>query len=167
MTPMARMPSLMYNPTQSSFGAVAAELSNSPWGGRDIALIIEDNEAIAGLLTILLGKSGLQVIWCQDGRSALEKFEQNRESIALVHSDCRLPDSDGREICQKMRDQLPELPLVLSSGSAGCLNLGPLTSGKLVWFLPKPYSPKELLGHIRKVQEAVRPATQAISAGFV
>lgn len=166
MTALARMPFPMLNHTQSSFGA-AAVLSNSPWGARDTALIIEDNEAIAGLLTLLLGKSGLQVVWCQDGRSALEKFQRHRESIAFVHSDCRLPDGDGREICRQMREQMPELPVILSSGSAGCLNPGPLASAKLVWFLPKPYSPKEVLEQIRQLHEKVVPASVAISAGFV
>ena len=143
----------MFNSPQSSFGAAAA-LSNSPWGAKDTALIIEDNEGIAGLLSILLGKSGLQVIWCQDGRSALEKFELHRDSLAFVLSDCRLPDADGREICRQMREQAPDLSLVLSSGTASCLNLGPLTSAKGVWFLPKPYSPKELLGQLQKMQAA-------------
>jgi DNA-binding response OmpR family regulator len=147
----------MFHSPESPLGA-AAVLSNSPWGARDKALIIEDNEGIAGLLSLVLGKSGLQVIWCQDGRSALEKFKQHGESIAFVHSDCRLPDSDGREICQQMRDLRPELPIVLSSGSAACLTLGPLTSGRWVWFLPKPYSPKELLGRIQKLQDAVKLA---------
>ena len=156
----------MHNYPKSEFGT-STLLSNTQWGSRDKALIIEDNEGIAGLLTILLGKFSLQAVWCQTGQEALEKFAQQRESIALVISDCRLPDGDGREICQQMRDLLPDLPVLLSSGSAACLNLGPLTSGRLVRFLPKPYSPREMLDQVGKLQaEAMQPST-AISAGFV
>lgn len=156
----------MHNHPSSTFGSPTL-LLNTPWGSRDRALIIEDNEGIAGLLTILLGKFGLKAVWCQTGQEALEKFGQHRESIALVISDCRLPDGDGREICQQMRGQLPDLPVLLSSGSAACLNLGPLTSGRLVRFLPKPYPPAEMLGHVAKLQAEVMQATAAISAGFV
>lgn len=145
----------------------SAMISNMPWGGRDKALIIEDNEGIAGLLTILLGKFNLRAIWSQTGQEALENFGAHHESIALVISDCRLPDGDGREICQQMRDQAPDLPVLLSSGSAACLNLGALTSGRLVGFLPKPYSPAEMLGQVSKLQAEVIEASTAISAGFV
>jgi len=153
-------------PTQPPYGSAAAH-TNAPWGSRGKALILEDNENIAGLLSILLAKSGLQTIWCQTGRDALAKFEQHREAMAIVIADCRLPDCDGREICQQMRAQLPDLPLIMSSGSAACLNLGPLVSGKLVRFMPKPYSPREMLEHVGKLQNEAMQATAAISAGFV
>jgi CheY-like chemotaxis protein len=129
-------------------------------------LIVEDNEGIAGLLTIMLGKAGLQVVWCQNGQEALEKFGRLRESVAFVLSDCRLPDGDGREICRQMREQRPDLPLLLSSGNATCLNLGPLKSGRLVGFLPKPYSPKELLEQVQRLHAEVK-AMAGISSGFV
>lgn len=152
---------------QSPFGS-AAVLSGLPWGpSRDVALIIEDNENIAGLITILLGKSGLQIVWAQSGREALAQFDRHRETIALVIADCRLPDGDGREVCQQMRTHLPDLPLLLSSGSVACLNLGPLTSRRLVRLMPKPYSPAEMLAHVRSLQAEVMQAPAAISAGFV
>lgn len=153
-------------PTQPPFGSVVAH-TTAPWGSRDKALIIEDNENIAGLLAILLAKSGLQTIWCQTGREALAKFEQHREAMALVISDCRLPDCDGREVCQQMREHLPDLPLLMSSGSAACLNQGPLQSGKLVRFMPKPYTPREMLDHVGKLQAEAWHSATAISAGFV
>ena len=130
-------------------------------------MIIEDNEGIAGLLTIMLRKSGLQVIWCQNGQEALKKFKQHSQTLALVVSDCRLPDGDGREFCLTMRETSPDLPLLLSSGSAACLNLGPLKSQRLVRFMPKPYSPSEMLGHVEKLRAEAMQASAAISAGFV
>lgn len=160
------MPPRMHNCPGSVFGS-SALISSTPWGSRDKALVIEDNQGIAGLLAILLAKSGLQAFWCQTGEEALGKFAENRASIALVISDCRLPDGDGREICQQMRDLLPDLPILLSSGSAACLNLGPLTSARLVRFLPKPYSPAEMLSEVGKLQVEVMQAKAAISAGFV
>ena len=153
-------------PHQSPFG-FAATLSAKPWGSRDTALVIEDNEGIAGLLKLLLGKSGLQVIWCQCGREALDQFGLHREALALVLSDCRLPDGDGREFCRQFREQQPDLPLLLSSGNVACMNLGPLQSGRLVRFMPKPYSPSEMLAHVSRLQAEAQQASAAISAGFV
>ena len=147
--------------------ATSAISSTSPWGSRDTALVIEDNEGIAGLLTLLLNKSGLRTVWAQSGQEALDQCAARRESIALVIADCRLPDADGREICRQMREHLPDLPLLLSSGSVDFMNLGPLTSGRLVRFMPKPYTPAEMLAHVRKLHAEAMPAPAAISAGFV
>ncbi|GEM_PF-773292 len=152
---------------QSPF-ALATSLSGKPWGvSRDTVLIIEDNEGIAGLLTVLLGKCGLNVIWGQSGREAVDKFNQHRDLIALVLSDCRLPDGDGRDFCQIFREQLPELPLLLSSGSVAYLNLGPIKSGRMVRFMQKPYAPSEMLAHVGKLQAEAMKASATISAGFV
>ena len=157
----------MDTPSQSPF-VFAATLSAKPWGvARDTALIIEDNDGIARLLIVLLEKCGLQVIWCQSGQEALEQFTARKHSIALVISDCRLPDGDGRDICQVIREQLPEVPLLLTSGSSACLNLGPIKSERLVRFMAKPYTPCEMLGHVEKLQAEAMPVSTTISAGFV
>lgn len=150
---------------QSPF-ELASAMSARPWGSRDVALVIEDNEGIATLLGILLGKAGLKAIRCNSGQEALAQFALHRESITLVVSDCRLPDGDGREICRQMREQLPNLPLLLSSGTATCLNLGPLTSDRLVRFMPKPYAPDEMLQHVEKLRTELG-SLATISAGFV
>ena len=138
-----------------------------PAAGKDLALIIEDHEDITGLLRILLAKCGLRAVCAQNGQEALAAFARHREQIALVLSDCRLPDCDGRAICQRLREQQPDLPLLMSSGSATFLNLGPIVSGKLVRFMPKPYMPAEVLDHVRKLQAAAHKVPVEISAGFV
>lgn len=141
--------------------------SSPPQGTKDRALIIEDNEGITSLLSIVLGNLGLKVVACQSGREALVEFALHRESLALVYADCRLPDGDGRMFCQQMRAQQADLPLLLSSGSATGQGLGPITSDKLVRFLPKPYSPKELMDKVRWLQDEAAKTPSVISAGFV
>lgn len=136
-------------------------------GSRDMVLIIEDNEGIGGLLSVVLKKNGLRVIWKQTGREALDAFELHQNEIALVVSDCRLPDMDGREACRQMREHRPDLPLLLSSGSAAYLNTGPLTSGHLIRFMPKPYSPGEMMVRVRQLREEATKNLATISAGFV
>ncbi len=116
---------------------------------------------------ILLRKTGLQISWSQTGLQAMAQFTEQREHIAFVLSDCRLPDCDGRAICQRMREQRPDLPLLLSSGSAAFLNLGPVTSGRLVRFLPKPYTPLEMMAQVRLLQAEWLQATAEVSVGFV
>ena len=153
-------------PPHTPFNSVSG-LSTQPFGVRDSALIIEDNEGIASLLTILLRKTGLKVIWSQTGLQALAEFDRQQEHIAFVLSDCRLPDCDGRAICQRMREQRSDLPLLLSSGSAAFLNLGPIASGRLVRFLPKPYTPMEMMEQVRRLQAEWSHATAEVSVGFV
>ena len=138
-----------------------------PFGPKDALLLIEDNDSIASLWKILMARIGLQVVWSQNGGEALTQFERQRESIVLVVADCRLPDMDGREVCRQIRESVPGLPLLLCSGSTACLNLGPLPPGKLIRFMPKPYSPAEMLARINQLWNEARQVSSGVAAGFV
>jgi DNA-binding response OmpR family regulator len=116
---------------------------------RDVILLLEDNEAIARMLTLVLGGQGMKVIWCQLGAAALVEFQRHAGNVALVLADCRLPDMDGREVCQRLRRLQPDLPVLVTSGNVTLRNLAPLDDGRLVSFIPKPYTPGEILHRVR------------------
>ncbi len=136
--------------------AAPARVNAAP--ARDAVLLIEDNESIARMLTLVLSGQGLKVIWCQLGAAALVEFQRQAGTIALVLADCRLPDMDGREVCHRLRRLRPGLPVLVTSGNVTLRNLAPLEDDRLVSFIPKPYTPGELLGRIRALLEAAQAA---------
>jgi CheY-like chemotaxis protein len=131
---------------ESAFGA-ASTSSFAPL--RDLVLLIEDHETIASLLTTVLARLGLRVLCCPTGEAARTEFGRHQEEIALVFADCRLPDADGRDVCAAIREEAPELPLLVCSGNARCAGLGPLPADGRTMFLPKPYRPAEVLKYVR------------------
>ncbi len=129
----------------------ATVVSANPAVPGNWVLLVEDNETIAHLLEIYLGRLGLAVRWCQFGQQALEAFTEQPASIRLVVADCRLPDMDGREVCRRLRQTRADLPVLLMSGNVAIRNLAPLAPGAGIEFLAKPYSPAEFVARVQRI----------------
>jgi DNA-binding response OmpR family regulator len=110
-------------------------------------LIVEDEERIASFLTKGLRAHGYDVEWVSSGREGLERAVHG--DISLVILDLGLPDLDGLEVLQGLRQRGAPVPvLVLSARGrvddrvAG-LNLGADD------YLAKPFAFEELLARVR------------------
>jgi CheY-like chemotaxis protein len=71
---------------------------------RPSILVVEDDEAIRGVLEAALVAEGYEVLIAKDGRSALELA--TRRTPALILLDLRLPGMDGSEFARAYH-QLP------------------------------------------------------------
>ena len=160
---------LITPPPKGDAVAVASWTNATGPGARDIVILLEDNEVIAGLIgTVLLQRLGLRVVWSPTAGGGLQEFERYTERLAVVVADCRLPDGDGRVACQQMRALQPELPVLLTSGRFSADNYSPLEPGRFVQFLPKPYSPAEMAARVRSILvDAGRDGRPVAAAGFV
>jgi DNA-binding response OmpR family regulator len=76
-------------------------------------LIVEDEESLLKLETILLTVKGYDVTGVLNGNDALEKL--TRDSYDLVLLDIMLPDIDGFEICRRIKNNplTSALPVVM------------------------------------------------------
>ena len=75
------------------------------------ALIVEDNDDLAKLIQIHLKDANFRSDIAGDGRSALERFEQERYEIVLL--DVMLPKIDGLEVCRFIREQDQHVPILM------------------------------------------------------
>ncbi len=122
----------------------AVELADLAGRGERI-LVVEDDETVLGFVLNALQRYGYDVIVAQDKRTALELFEDQRDSIQIVLSDVVLPDGDGLELALLMRQRVPGLPIVLSSGYADERSQWPRIQQSGMPFLQKPYNIAHLL----------------------
>jgi twitching motility two-component system response regulator PilG len=86
-------------------------------------LIIEDEESLLRLLTILLTSRGYRVIGVQEGSAGLAEME--RTSFDLVLLDLMLPGLDGFEVCRSIKEN-PEtrhIPVVILTARKGSADL--------------------------------------------
>ncbi|GAC1447881.1 MAG: response regulator [Desulfuromonadaceae bacterium] len=79
-------------------------------------LIVEDEESLLKLETILLTVKGFKVIGAFTGKMAIDKI--GVEEFDLVLLDIMLPDIDGFEVCRQIRKdpRTATVPIIMLTG---------------------------------------------------
>ena len=80
----------------------------------DTILVVDDEANIRHTLRGVLSDEGYDVVEAQDGRRALEVLERQVPKLAIV--DIWMPEMDGIELVSRMRQQAPEVPVIVISG---------------------------------------------------
>lgn len=115
-------------------------------GGHRRVLIADDEDVIANMLKLLLGRSlACQVELVADGDIAIERLKS--ESFNLVICDVRMPRVSGFEVFRWVREQRPEMigHFFFITGDAGSVDLNEEVEMLGVPVLRKPFETEVLL----------------------
>lgn len=76
-------------------------------------LIVEDEESLLKLESILLTSRGYQVRGVTDGVAALKEISENRPDLVLL--DIMMPGIDGFEVCRRIKEDpsTKDIPVVM------------------------------------------------------
>lgn len=76
-------------------------------------LVVEDEESLLKLESILLSSKGYNVTGVMDGRSALEEIAANKPDLVVL--DIMLPEMDGFEVCRRIKadPETRHIPVVM------------------------------------------------------
>ncbi len=108
-----------------------------------MAVVVEDDEDQRFLSATLLEEADFEVAECETADEALEIIKERGDDVRLILTDVQLPGRmDGIEFAAKMHEEMPDVPVIVTSGAAG-ERLKDLPSG--VEFLPKPWRALDLL----------------------
>jgi two-component system, OmpR family, copper resistance phosphate regulon response regulator CusR len=119
-------------------------------------LVVEDEELIASFLMKGLRAHGYGVEWVNSGREGLERATHS--DVSLVILDLGLPDLDGTEVLQKLRERGATVPiLVLSARGRVDERVKGLDLGADD-YLTKPFAFEELLARVRANLRSRSPA---------
>src|SRR5437667_441575 len=77
-------------------------------------LVVDDEENIRHTLRGVLADEGFEVLEAPDGRRALELLRHAAPRLAIV--DVWMPEMDGIELVERMRNQAPGVPIIVISG---------------------------------------------------
>ena len=83
-------------------------------------LYVDDHEDTSFMLTHLLGQSDYEVVTASSMAGALDLVK--REKFDLYVLDKRLPDGSGLDLCRKLNDATPEIPVIFYTGDAYALH---------------------------------------------
>lgn len=118
------------------------------------ALIIDDDEALAEMLSEFLEARDLEVVTRFRADTGLAALEE--ESFDAVILDVMLPDLDGFEVCKRIRERSNIPVLMLTARGDETDRIVGLEIGADD-YLAKPFSPRELLARLRAVLRRTQP----------
>ncbi len=111
-------------------------------------LLVEDNEAVRLAMTALLVREGYLVLTAGSGHDAMSVLHQPLSPIDVVLLDVHLPDASGIDVCARLRELHPRLPVIVCTGEATPEEAAELLRLGAHRYLQKPISPDELLSTV-------------------
>ncbi|MCG8313581.1 MAG: ATP-binding protein [Pseudomonadales bacterium] len=131
-------------------------------------LVAEDNPVNAMVLKGLLVKLGVDAIYTSDGCQALQAYQTDYEGIDAVLMDCEMPEMDGFEASNRIRQfesdkQIAPVPIVaLTAHAFGDFNEKLRTNGMNLYFMKPATEAKlvELLTELAAAEQTGRAETQ-------
>jgi two-component system, OmpR family, phosphate regulon response regulator PhoB len=121
-------------------------------------LVVEDEDALATLLTWNLEKDGYAVRLATDGEEALMMVDEQMPDLILL--DWMLPKVPGIEVCRRLRSRpdARNIPIIMMTArSEESDRIRGLDTGADD-YVTKPFSTTELLARVRAVLRRIRPA---------
>ncbi|HSG84842.1 MAG TPA: response regulator transcription factor [Candidatus Limnocylindrales bacterium] len=115
-------------------------------------LVVDDDPAMVGAITALVGTEGHRVITAYDGLTAVKRVEEETPDLILL--DLAMPGPDGFSVAGRVR-ALGRTPIIVVSGESSepakvrALELGADD------YLVKPFGKAELLARINAVMRRV------------
>ena len=109
-------------------------------------LIVDDDEEIRLLLTELLTRAGFQVNEAGDGRSALRQLFETPPALVIL--DVTMPDMDGYQTLERIRD-LSDVPVIMLTARTQELERVRGLSSGADDYVAKPFGRQELLARVQ------------------
>ncbi|TNC08761.1 PAS domain S-box protein [Methylobacterium terricola] len=139
-----------------------ADTPPAPVATGQRVLVVEDNVEVGRFCTQILDDLGYATDWATTGEEALLKLGHDGAGFDAVFSDVVMPGMGGITLAETLRDRLPGLPVVLTSGYSHILAQQADHGFEL---LHKPYSAEQLARVLQRVmQPAVHLFGRAVSS---
>jgi DNA-binding response OmpR family regulator len=122
-------------------------------------LIVEDEGKISDIVKAYLEKDGFAVTITDTGHKALSAFKKGFDLIIL---DLMLPDMEGEDICQTIREDSDVPIIMLTAKSEEEDRIKGLGIGADDYVV-KPFSPRELVARVNALLRRAKGTKQAIS----
>jgi DNA-binding response OmpR family regulator len=118
-------------------------------------LCIDDDRRLFELLVSYLGPNGIVLTHAADGKQGLAALQNGVFDAVLL--DVMMPGMDGVEVCRRIRERSPIPIIMLTARGDEADRVVGLEIGADD-YVPKPFSPRELLARLRAVLRRANPA---------
>jgi len=113
-------------------------------GNGETILVVDDEASIRDITMELLEHAGYHVLTAQDGKEALQQFEQHRNTIGVVITDMMMPNMDGASLISQLMKINSSVKIIAASGLMNNENTPEIHLPNVQAFLTKPYTAEKL-----------------------
>jgi DNA-binding response OmpR family regulator len=121
-------------------------------------LLVEDDARLAAMVADYLGEGGFRPTVAGTGAEAERQLK--RDSFDAVVLDLMLPDTDGLDLCRRIR-AASDIPLLMLTARGDPLDRVVGLELGADDYLPKPFEPRELLARLRAILRRPRLSASA------
>lgn len=114
-------------------------------------LVVDDEQTVCDSIKKILSRKGYSVDESSNVEDAVNKIKDN--SYDLVITDLMMPKTNGMELLQIVKQHYPELEVVIITGYASIDTAVKATKLGASDYLPKPFTPEELVTITQKAIE--------------
>jgi DNA-binding response OmpR family regulator len=112
-------------------------------------LIVDDDPIVLDSCKRVFEAEGFEVCLVPSADKALEVMKNNIFDILLI--DVKMPERDGMYLMREVKEQWPEVPIVVMSGYPTPETIADGFQLGAEKFIAKPFTPDELLAIVRQV----------------
>ena len=119
-------------------------------GRGETILVVEDEESILKIIERILEKIGYVVLTANSPGQALIKAETHSGQISLLVTDVIMPEMNGRELSERIKNLYPHIKCLFMSGYTADVisSSGVIEEG--MNFIQKPFSSKNIAAQVNK-----------------
>ena len=119
-------------------------------------MLVDDEEPIARMLSMMLEKLGYQVTTRTSCLDALDTFRDNPSKYDLVISDRGMPNMTGDQLARELILIKPGIPIIICTGYSDENDVKRAKAMDVKGFLMKPVAIGDLAEMVRRVLDEVK-----------
>ena len=128
----------------------------------DVVLVVDDSPESLGMLNVALNTQGFTALVALNGVQALAIVEKVKPDVILL--DAVMPEMDGFETCKKLKEALPNTPIIFMTGLTEIDDVVKGFDAGGIDYVTKPIAPDEVIARIKTHIQTAKIALSAQSA---
>jgi len=105
-------------------------------------LLIDDEEILREMMSMMLASNGYTVVTCKDGKEGVQHFTSGNYDVILT--DLVMPKMSGFDVAETVRKFDPHIPIALVTGNALDINVSEVKRRGIDMLLAKPFTYEQL-----------------------
>jgi DNA-binding response OmpR family regulator len=112
-------------------------------------MVVDDEEDILDLISIVLEEAGCKVVTALSGHEALQLLYRERPDLILL--DIMMPDLDGMELLKilKIEDSTASIPVAMLTAKVEPKDKMAALQEEAIDYICKPFTPQELVARVK------------------